>query len=55
MNGNDKALVTQRIGQLKKSAGELAENVTVNNKKEFVSVVGLLLHNLASVVVPGYA
>lgn len=55
MSDNDKALVTQKINHLKKTAGEVIENVTVDNKKEFVSVIGLLLHNLASVVIPGYA
>ena len=53
--GNNKVLVALKINHLKKSAEEVIGNATVNNEKEFVGVIGLLLHNLASVVVPGYA
>lgn len=55
MSNDDTALVAVKINHLKKTVGDVIQNITVDNKKEFISVMGLLFHNLASAIVPGYA
>lgn len=55
MNAKNKTLVPLNKDSITKKAEEIIENITVGDKKEVVSIVGLLLHNLASAVVPGYS
>ncbi len=45
---------SNRLTTLQRTVSEAVDNLTVGDKKEFVTVVGLLLNNLASEVVPGY-
>ena len=52
---DDKSLIPLNKSGIAKKAEEVIENITVGDKEEVVSVVGLLLHNLASAVVPGYS
>lgn len=47
-------MANNKPSNIKALIGEVVDNITVGSKEEFVSVVGLLLHNLASEVVPGY-